>query len=70
MGTVGGASLLCTSRGSLTAGMARIFLTAPALADYILTEEWDPAMPACFRTSEERLRRLREGVDSGVMRAG
>jgi hypothetical protein len=50
--------------------MARILLTAPALAHYILTGEWDPAMPACFRSTAERMSRLRDGVDSGALRAG
>jgi hypothetical protein len=40
-------------------GMARIFLCAPALAEYMLTGEWDPAMPASFRVTPERLAKLR-----------
>ncbi|GMK58038.1 hypothetical protein CspeluHIS016_0500700 [Cutaneotrichosporon spelunceum] len=40
-------------------GMARIFVTAPALAHYIRTGVWDAAMPKSFRVSEERLARLR-----------
>jgi hypothetical protein len=39
--------------------MARIMVTAPALARYIRTGEWDAAMPASFRVSEARLGRLR-----------
>lgn len=42
--------------------MARIFLCAPALAQYVLTGEWDPAMPKSFRVTPERLDRLREKV--------
>lgn len=46
--------------------MARIFLCAPALAQYVLTGKWDPAMPACFRLTPERLARLRVKVGLGV----
>ncbi|WVR03558.1 hypothetical protein IAU60_000550 [Kwoniella sp. DSM 27419] len=49
-------------------GMARIFLCAPALARFIQTGEWDPAMPASFRITEERLDRLRRGLDKGVLK--
>jgi glycine/D-amino acid oxidase-like deaminating enzyme len=41
-------------------GMARIFVTAPALARFVCTGEWDADMPACFRVSDERLARLRD----------
>ncbi|CAK9783596.1 unnamed protein product [Cutaneotrichosporon oleaginosum] len=40
-------------------GMARMFVTAPALARYIRTGEWDAAMPASFRVTPQRLARLR-----------
>lgn len=42
--------------------MARIFLCAPALAQFMLTGEWDPAMPSAFRVTTERLDKLREKV--------
>jgi hypothetical protein len=45
--------------------MARIFLCAPALAQYMLTKTWDPAMPACFRVTPERIARLRAKVGLG-----
>ncbi|WVQ62711.1 uncharacterized protein L199_000859 [Kwoniella botswanensis] len=48
-------------------GMARIFICAPALAKHILTGEWDPIMPASFRITEERLTRLRKGLDKGKL---
>lgn len=40
-------------------GMARIFLCAPVLAEFMRTGEWDPAMPASFRLTPERVARLR-----------
>ncbi|WRT63779.1 uncharacterized protein IL334_000704 [Kwoniella shivajii] len=46
-------------------GMARIFICAPALSKYMLTGEWDEIMPASFRVTEERLLKLRQGVDKG-----
>lgn len=42
--------------------MARIFLCAPALAQYILTSEWDEAMPKAFCVTPERLEKLRARV--------
>ena len=42
--------------------MARIFLCAPALAQYMLSGQWDAAMPEAFRVTPERLDRLREKV--------
>ena len=42
--------------------MARIFLCAPTLADYILTSKWDPAMPEAFIVTPERLSRLRTNL--------
>ncbi|OCF36345.1 hypothetical protein I316_02220 [Kwoniella heveanensis BCC8398] len=48
-------------------GMARIFLCAPALARYVLTGEWDEAMPKSMRITEERLARLRTGLDKGSL---
>jgi hypothetical protein len=47
----------------LTTGMARIFLTAPALAKYILTSEWDPDMPDSFKITQKRLDKLRTQLD-------
>ena len=43
-------------------GMARIFLCAPALAKYMLGEEWDPEMPEAFKITPERLAKLRTKV--------
>ena len=47
----------------LIQGMARIFLCAPTLAEYILTSKWDPAMPEAFRVTPERLEKLRAKVE-------
>ena len=44
--------------------MARIFLCAPTLADYILTSEWNSDMPEAFRVTPERLDKLRAKVKS------
>lgn len=44
--------------------MARIFLCAPTLAEYILTSQWDPAMPEAFRITPERLAKLRAKVEA------
>jgi hypothetical protein len=43
--------------------MARIFLCAPALAEYMMTGEWEAAMPASFRVTPERLAKLRKKVN-------
>ncbi|WWC58190.1 uncharacterized protein I303_100726 [Kwoniella dejecticola CBS 10117] len=48
-------------------GMARIFICAPALAKHILTGEWDDIMPSSFRITEERLAKLRKGLDKGKL---
>lgn len=40
-------------------GMARILLTAPAIARLMLTGEWDTEMPECFRLTPSRLAKLR-----------
>lgn len=47
--------------------MARIGVAAPALADFILAGEWDPAMPRSFILSEDRLVRLRSLVREANM---
>lgn len=49
-------------------GMARIFLTAPTLAKYITTGEWDEAMPSCFRVTPERVARLQQMEMPAVVR--
>lgn len=41
------------------AGMARIFLCAPSLAQYILEGTWPAEMPQSFVLSQERIDRLR-----------
>lgn len=46
----------------LSTGMARIFLCAPTLAKYVLSSEWDTAMPEAFRVTPERLAKLRAKV--------
>jgi hypothetical protein len=46
----------------LKIGMARIFLCAPTLANYILTDKWDPAMPDAFKITPERLDKLRAKI--------
>ena len=46
-------------------GMARIFLCAPALATYMMTDRWDPAMPEAFLITTERIQKLRQGLAEG-----
>ncbi|WWC85870.1 uncharacterized protein L201_000737 [Kwoniella dendrophila CBS 6074] len=48
-------------------GMARIFICAPALAKHVLGGEWDPIMPKSFIVTEERINRLRKGLNKGVL---
>lgn len=43
-------------------GMARIFLCAPTLAQYMLTGEWADEMPEAFKVTPERISRLRKKV--------
>lgn len=48
--------------------MARIFLTAPTLAKYVTTGEWDSAMPSCFHVTPERVERLKKMEWPAVVR--
>lgn len=42
--------------------MARIFLCAPTLAQYILTGKWNHEMPEAFKITPDRISRLRKKV--------
>lgn len=42
--------------------MARIFLCAPALGEYMLNGTWAPEMPSSFRINPERIARLRKNL--------
>jgi hypothetical protein len=43
-------------------GMVRIFLCAPALAQYMLDGEWQEEMPKSFRVTQDRIDRLRKKI--------
>lgn len=50
-----------TPRDILTVrGMARIFLCAPALAQYMLDGTWQEEMPSSFRITRQRIDGLRK----------
>lgn len=51
----------------IQAGMARIFTCAPGLVKLIMGGEWSATgLPECFEMTEDRLRRLQQGVGSTV----